>query len=61
MGLAGKPFISTPEWSTVGLLGDTVTVSVKIPRVLRQKMKQLGIKPSEVLRKAIEKSADGKF
>ena len=31
-----------------------VTVSVKIPEKLRERMDELGIKPSEVLRRAIE-------
>jgi len=35
-------------------LGRYVTVSVKIPQELREKMKQLDIKASEVLRSAIE-------
>jgi len=32
----------------------TVTVSTKIPRELKEKLKQLKIKPSKLLRKAIE-------
>lgn len=35
-------------------MGRQVTVSVKIPRELREKMEKLGIKTSEVLRKGIE-------
>lgn len=35
-------------------MGRYETVSVKIPSELKELMKQLGIKPSEVLRKAIE-------
>ncbi len=35
-------------------LGKSVTVSTKIPKELREKMKQLNIKPSSLLRKAIE-------
>nr|MDO8079221.1 hypothetical protein [Candidatus Freyarchaeota archaeon] len=35
-------------------MGRYVTVSVKIPQELREKMKQLDIKASEVLRSAIE-------
>lgn len=30
------------------------TVSVKVPTEIKEKMKQLGIKPSKLLRKAIE-------
>lgn len=30
-----------------------ITVSVKIPREVKEKLKRLGIKPSELLRKAI--------
>ena len=36
------------------LLGKYVTVSVKIPQELKEKMKQLNIKASKVLRTAIE-------
>jgi post-segregation antitoxin (ccd killing protein) len=35
-------------------MGKYVTVSVKIPIELKEKMKQLSIKPSTLLRKAIE-------
>ncbi len=35
-------------------LGKTVTVSTKIPTELKEKLKQLKIKPSKLLRKAIE-------
>jgi antitoxin CcdA len=35
-------------------MGKYETISVKIPSELKELMKQLGIKPSEVLRKAIE-------
>lgn len=35
-------------------MGKTVTVSTKIPAELKEKMKQLRIKPSKLLRKAIE-------
>jgi post-segregation antitoxin (ccd killing protein) len=38
----------------VRLLGKYVTVSVKIPQELKEKMKQLNIKASKVLRTAIE-------
>lgn len=36
------------------ILGKSVTVSTKIPQELKEKMKQLKIKPSRLLRKAIE-------
>ncbi|MBS7654676.1 hypothetical protein KEJ43_06365 [Candidatus Bathyarchaeota archaeon] len=35
-------------------MGIYETISVKVPSELKELMKQLGIKPSEVLRKAIE-------
>ncbi|RLI25899.1 hypothetical protein DRO57_02705 [Candidatus Bathyarchaeota archaeon] len=35
-------------------MGRYVTVSVKIPVELRERMRALGIKPSDVLRRAIE-------
>ena len=35
-------------------LGNYVTVSTKIPEELKEKLKQLKIKPSKILRKAIE-------
>jgi len=35
-------------------LPECVTVSAKIPKQLKEKMKQLKIKPSRVVRKAIE-------
>jgi post-segregation antitoxin (ccd killing protein) len=38
----------------VRILGKYVTVSVKIPQELKDKMKRLNIKASEVLRYAIE-------
>lgn len=38
----------------VVIIGKYETVSVKVPRETKEKMKQLGIKPSELLRKAIE-------
>lgn len=34
-------------------MGRYVTVSVKIPREVKEKLERLGIKPSELLRKAI--------
>jgi len=40
---------------TIGeILGRYVTVSVKIPEDLKDRMKRLGIRPAQVLRKAIE-------
>ena len=35
-------------------VGKYETVSVKVPQTVKEKMKQLGIKPSELLRRAIE-------
>lgn len=35
-------------------LSNSVTVSTKIPKELKEKMRQLSIKPSKLLRKAIE-------
>lgn len=35
-------------------MGRYVTVSVKIPEDLKDRMKRLGIRPAQVLRKAIE-------
>lgn len=35
-------------------LSKSVTVSTKIPKDLKEKMRQLNIKPSKLLRKAIE-------
>ena len=35
-------------------MGRLVTVSAKIPEELRRKMRELGIKPSEVIRRALE-------
>ena len=35
-------------------MGKSVTVSTKIPQELKEKIKQLKIKPSKLLRKAIE-------
>lgn len=40
--------------SKVVKMGRYETVSVKVPSETKEKMKQLGIKPSELLRKAIE-------
>ncbi|MEM2180357.1 MAG: CopG family transcriptional regulator [Nitrososphaeria archaeon] len=37
-------------------MGKYVTVSVKVSVELREKMKKYGIKPSDVLKKAIEES-----
>ena len=36
------------------MTSESVTVSTKIPRPLKEKMKRLKIKPSKLLRKAIE-------
>ena len=36
------------------MTSESVTVSTKIPRPLKEKMKKLKIKPSKLLRKAIE-------
>jgi len=38
----------------VALLAGYVTVSVKVPSELREKMRELGIEASKVLRRAIE-------
>ena len=35
-------------------MNEYTTVSVKIPQDLREKIRELGIKPSKILRKAIE-------
>jgi hypothetical protein len=35
-------------------MGKLVTVSAKIPEELKQKMEELSIRPSEIIRKAIE-------
>jgi len=35
-------------------LGKYVTVSVKVPQELKEKIEKLGVKPSRILRKAIE-------
>jgi len=35
-------------------VGKYETVSVKVPQTVKEKMKQLGIRPSELLRRAIE-------
>ncbi|MBS7626408.1 hypothetical protein KEJ51_05135 [Candidatus Bathyarchaeota archaeon] len=35
-------------------MGKYVTVSVKLPQELKEKIEKLGIKPSKLLRKAIE-------
>ncbi|MEM2739988.1 MAG: hypothetical protein QXQ29_04225 [Candidatus Bathyarchaeia archaeon] len=34
-------------------MGRYITVSVKIPREIKEKLEELGIKPSEILKKAI--------
>ena len=35
-------------------MGKLVTVSAKVPEELKQKMEELSIRPSEIIRKAIE-------
>ncbi|MEM3615521.1 MAG: hypothetical protein QXX09_02610 [Candidatus Methanomethylicia archaeon] len=35
-------------------MGKYVTISVKIPREIKEKLEKLGIKPSELLKKAVE-------
>lgn len=35
-------------------MGKYVTVSVKVPQELKEKIEKLGVKPSRILRKAIE-------
>jgi len=42
----------------VGKMGKLVTVSAKIPEELKQKMEELSIRPSEIIRKAIEEEVD---
>jgi len=37
----------------VVILSKYVTVSVKIPREIKEKLEELGIKPSQILKKAI--------
>lgn|GEM_PF-223473 len=39
-------------------LGDYVTVSAKIPRELREKLAEVGVKPSEVIRRALEEELE---
>lgn len=39
-------------------MGKLVTVSAKIPEELKQKMEELSIRPSEIIRKAIEEEVD---
>jgi cytidylate kinase len=41
-------------------LGETVTVSAKIDVRLRRKLDELGIKPSEAIRKALEREVEEK-
>jgi len=51
----GKPLYSKfLYYILVVKIGRYETISVKIPSELKELMKRLGIKPSEVLRKAIE-------
>jgi len=37
-------------------LSSLVTVSAKIPRKLREKLRELGLKPSEIIKKALEEA-----
>lgn len=37
-------------------MGGYATISVKVPLEVKEKLKELGIKPSKVLRKAIEEA-----
>ncbi len=37
-------------------MGRLVTLSVKIPRELKEKMEKLGLKPSEIVRRALEEA-----
>ena len=39
-------------------MGEYVTVSAKIPRELREKLAELGIRPSEVIRRALRKEVE---
>ena len=41
-----------------GILGRYVTVSAKIDVELRRKLAELGIKPSEVIRRALEREVE---
>ena len=41
-------------------MGETVTVSAKIDVRLRRKLDELGIKPSEAIRKALEREVEEK-
>lgn len=50
----GKPFICHFGITFGGNLSKYTTVSTKIPLELKEKMKELKIKPSRLLRKAIE-------
>jgi hypothetical protein len=38
----------------VAILSDYVTISTKVPLKVKEKLKKLGLKPSKILRKAIE-------
>lgn len=42
-------------------MGDTVTVSAKIDVELRKKLDELGIKPSEAIRKALEREVEDRM
>ncbi|RLE51817.1 MAG: hypothetical protein DRJ26_05370 [Candidatus Methanomethylicota archaeon] len=37
-------------------MSSLVTVSAKIPRKLREKLRELGLKPSEIIKKALEEA-----
>jgi len=39
-------------------MSEYVTVSAKIPRELREKLAELGIRPSEVIRRALRKEVE---
>lgn len=52
----GKPYITLNCSNIGGIMGKYVTVSVKVSEELKEKMKKYGIKPSEVLKRAIEES-----
>jgi len=50
----GKSFFAYFWVVEVGEMSKYATLSVKVPTEVKEKMKRLGIKPSKVLRKAIE-------
>jgi hypothetical protein len=43
----------------VAILSDHVTISTKVPLKVKEKLKKLGLKPSKILRKAIEDAIYG--